>query len=112
MSDGRRVDVPQFVHNVAAHHGWELNRDAEFLRFLVEGLESNVERLGYLQCPCRLSWDDREKDKDIICPCMYAPDDIAEYGHCFCSLFLSPEFAAKDVEPTSIPERRPEELFP
>ncbi|PKL21232.1 MAG: ferredoxin:thioredoxin reductase [Spirochaetae bacterium HGW-Spirochaetae-4] len=112
MGDAKTIDVGQFVHNVAKNKGWSLNGDAEFLQSLVEGLEMNLQRLGYLQCPCRLSWDDREKDKDILCPCVYAADDIAEYGHCFCSLFLSPEFAALGTEPVSIPERRPENLFP
>jgi ferredoxin-thioredoxin reductase catalytic subunit len=112
MNNANSIDVSQFVHNVAKNKGWHLNGDAEFLQSLIEGLEMNLQRLGYLQCPCRLSWDDREKDKDILCPCVYAADDIAEYGHCFCSLFLSPEFAALRTEPASIPERRPENLFP
>lgn len=112
MPERGTIDVNRFVHTVAARYGWELNRDAEFLGSLVEGLQANLERLGYLQCPCRLSWDKREKDQDIICPCVYAEADIAEYGHCFCSLYLSSEFAATESEPVSIPERRPMHLYP
>ena len=112
MHEGKQIDVARFVDNVAKKKGWRLNRDAEFLQSLIEGLQANLERLGYLQCPCRLSWDDREQDKDILCPCIYAIEDIAEFGHCFCSLFLSPEFAELGEEPASIPERRPEQLFP
>lgn len=106
------MDVRQFVHNVADKRQWKLNRDEDFLDMLVEGLQANLERLGYLQCPCRLSWDDRQKDKDIICPCVYAADDIAEYGHCFCSLFFSSDYDFDTQEPSSIPERRPEHLGP
>ncbi len=61
----------------------------------------NLQRLGYYQCPCRLSWDDRTKDQDIICPCVYAHDDIAEFGHCFCSLYLSEEFDRSGEEPAA-----------
>lgn len=106
------IDVDQFVHNVAAKRNWQLSADSDFLEMLKEGLEANLDRLGYLQCPCRLSWDDRERDKDIICPCIYATDDIAEYGHCFCSLFFAHDYDFSENEPTSIPERRPEHLFP
>jgi ferredoxin-thioredoxin reductase catalytic subunit len=108
----KTVDVVSFVHAVAKKRGWKLNGDADFLDMLVEGLQVNSERLGYLQCPCRLSWDDRSKDRDIICPCVYAADDIAEYGHCFCSLFFSADFDFSSQEISSIPERRPEHLFP
>lgn len=107
-----KVNVREFVYKTAKYKGWEVLGEGEFLDSLIEGLESNLERLGYLQCPCRLSWDDREKDRDIICPCVYAQEDIDQWGHCFCSLFLSSEFALKGEEPSSIPERRDESLFP
>ena len=107
-----KIDVAQFTRNVAKANSWVLNQDKEFLDSLIEGLEMNLDRLGYLQCPCRLSWDDRAKDRDIICPCIYAKEDIKEYGHCFCSLFLSEEFDQEHNEPQSIPERRPAHLFP
>ena len=87
------MDSNQFAKNVADTRGWTLNTDEEFLLMLLEGLDANFERLGYLQCPCRLSWDDRKKDSDIVCPCVYAADDIAEYGHCYCSLFFAKWFS-------------------
>jgi ferredoxin-thioredoxin reductase catalytic subunit len=117
MSDNAKeiqshVDVEKFVHNVSERRNWQLNQDADFLSMLIEGLELNLDRLGFLQCPCRLSWDDREKDKDIICPCVYAEEDISEYGHCFCSLFFDEDYDFTNSEPSSIPERRPENLYP
>jgi ferredoxin-thioredoxin reductase catalytic subunit len=107
-----QIDVAQFVHNVAKRRNWQLPADSDFLSMLIEGLEGNLERLGYLQCPCRLSWDDKEKDKDIVCPCIYAEADIAEYGHCYCSLFFSSDYDTANEEMVSIPERRPQHLFP
>jgi ferredoxin-thioredoxin reductase catalytic chain len=105
-------DTKKFVQQVAQRNGWVLNKDTDFLESIIEGLLGNAQRLGYYQCPCRLSWDIRDKDKDILCPCVYAKADIEEYGHCFCALYQSPEFAASGEEPGSIPERRPQELFP
>ena len=112
FEDKKLVDAQAFVRKVAAKNNWKLNRDEEFLGNIVEGLLMNLQRLGYYQCPCRLSWDDRAKDQDIICPCTYAQEDIAEFGHCFCSLYLSEEFDSSGEEPASIPERRPQERFP
>jgi ferredoxin-thioredoxin reductase catalytic chain len=112
FEDKKLVDAHAFVKKVAAKNNWALNKDEEFLGNIVEGLLMNLQRLGYYQCPCRLSWDDRSKDADIICPCVYAKEDIAEFGHCFCSLYLSEEFDLSGAEPTSIPERRPQEKFP
>ena len=111
-NDKTREQVKQFAQKAAGKHGWEVQPDQDFLNAVLDGLLSNLQRLGYYQCPCRYSWDDRVKDRDIICPCSYAAEDIAEYGHCFCALFLSPEFIASGKEPGSIPERRPEELYP
>lgn len=106
------ADVRTFVESVADHKGWLLNRDEEFLADLIEGFKTNYSRYGFFQCPCRDSFGDRAKDKDIQCPCAYAAEDIAEYGQCFCGLFLKPDFYETHGEVDGIPERRPEELFP
>ncbi|MFP4564181.1 MAG: ferredoxin-thioredoxin reductase catalytic domain-containing protein [Spirochaetia bacterium] len=102
-------DAWKFARMVSKHQGWKLNGDEQFLRDLIEGLHTNKKRLGYYLCPCRLGSGDKEKDKDIICPCDYARPDIEEYGHCYCSLYLSEEFYESKEKPKSIPERRPED---
>jgi ferredoxin-thioredoxin reductase catalytic chain len=107
-----KEDTREFAEKVSAHKGWKLNPDDEILGYLIEGLTVNYNRYGYFQCPCRDSWGNREKDRDIICPCAYCVPDQEEYGHCFCSLFLTPEFYSSGATPKSIPERRPQELYP
>ena len=97
-----------FVELVAKHQGWELVRDKEHLQVLIEGLTTNWNRYGYFSCPCRLADGIREKDKDIICPCVYAKPDLEEFGHCYCGLYLTKEFFASGKKPEYIPERRPE----
>lgn len=105
-------DVEKFAEAVANHLGWVLNPDKEFLKSIIEGLAGTWNRFGYFQCPCRDSWGEREKDKDIICPCEYCRPDMAEFGHCYCGLFLTGEFAAKGSPVSPIPERRPDALYP
>ncbi|HUX49453.1 MAG TPA: ferredoxin-thioredoxin reductase catalytic domain-containing protein [Spirochaetia bacterium] len=105
-------DTTRFVEMVAGHNGWEVNPDKAFVGHLVDGLTENYNRYGFYLCPCRDSWGERTKDRDITCPCSYIVADQQEYGHCFCGLFLSSEFAKRGEAPQQIPERRPEDLYP
>lgn len=89
--------------------GYHLNTDREFTRGLVEGLLVNEQRYGYPACPCRLATGDRQKDLDIICPCDYRDPDLAEWGACYCALYVSDEVLAGQWPVQSIPERRPPE---
>jgi ferredoxin-thioredoxin reductase catalytic chain len=97
----------RFTEMVSRHRGWSLNRDAQFLADLVSGLTTNYNRYGYYLCPCRDGDGERDLDRDIICPCQYSGPDIQEFGHCFCGLFLSHEYAESGEIPQQIPERRP-----
>lgn len=96
----------QFIRAVAGHQGWAVNRDEQFLGDLAAGLAQNYNSYGYYLCPCRDGDGDREADRDIICPCDYARPDLAEYGHCFCGLYLTKEYAESGSSPSPIPERR------
>ena len=93
----------------AEAHGYHLNPDREFARELVEGLVRNTKRFGYSSCPCRLASGERDDDLDIICPCDYRDPDLAEYGCCYCSLYVSDDILEGRQTPHSIPERRPSE---
>jgi len=91
----------------APTQGLTLNPDWEIVRPLLHGLLINGERYGIRTCPCRLAAGDKEKDRDIICPCVYAKPDIDEYGACYCWLYVSPEWIENQVSHVQIPERRP-----
>ena len=93
----------------ARSQGIRLNKDRDLVMDIMRGLLTNEQRYGYRSCPCRLSWEDREKDRDIICPCVYRDPDIREYGSCFCELYVSPEWNEGSVERRQVPERRPKE---
>ena len=112
MKEKSLEEVSRFIHQVAGYKNWELPADKTHLGNIAEGLRVNYNKYGYFQCPCRDSWGEREKDRDIICPCQYCLPDIEEYGHCFCGLFLSKEFKSQNKALQSIPDRRPDELYP
>ena len=65
--------------------GYHLNPDMGFVRALVQGLLTNVERYGYPACPCLLASGRQDDDNDILCPCDYRDADLAEHGSCFCA---------------------------
>jgi len=101
-------DARKFVTTTANFHKWKLTRDEEFQTLLLEGFVTNYNRYGYFLCPCRDGSGVREKDRDLICPCAYAIPDQKEYGHCYCGLYLTPEFFASKKPTRAIPERRPQ----
>lgn len=99
-------DVSLFILMVADKNRWKLNRDSEHMEIITSGLMKNYNRYGYFSCPCRDAEGNRDKDKDIICPCNYCAPDQKEFGHCYCGLYLTEEFYDTGKEPKSIPERR------
>jgi len=87
--------------------GCFLNADREFLNNLLEGLKTNEERYGYPSCPCRLASGKFELDRDIICPCDYRDPDVAQYGSCYCALFVRRDVYEGKTPVQPVPERRP-----
>lgn len=92
--------------------GYFFSRDEAMVEALLEGLLINKERYGYMSCPCRLAVGDREFDRDIICPCDYREPDVAEYGSCYCALYVSREWNEGLVPHETVPERRPPAPMP
>ncbi|MDF1527158.1 MAG: ferredoxin-thioredoxin reductase catalytic domain-containing protein [bacterium] len=90
----------------ARARGYHLNPDEDFTRDIVQALLTNTKRYGYQACPCRLTDGVRDKDLDIICPCDYRDPDLAEFGSCYCALYVSGEIARGEREAEPIPERR------
>ncbi len=69
--------------------GYFFNTDKALVLDLLQALQTNKERYGYMACPCRLASGDRDNDKDILCPCDYRAPDVEEFGSCYCSLYVS-----------------------
>ena len=106
----RPEDVEQLYKKLseeAESGGYNLSTDEAMTRELVKGLLANERRYGYRACPCRLASGEKEEDLDIICPCDYRDPDPAEYGACYCSLYVSRDVLDGRKKVGSIPERRP-----
>jgi ferredoxin-thioredoxin reductase catalytic chain len=101
--------VRQRAEADAKTYGYYLHPDPEFLGNLLEGLKRNEERYGYPSCPCRLASGKFELDRDIICPCDYRDPDVAEFGACYCALYVRKEMFEGKAPIQPVPERRPVE---
>jgi len=92
--------------------GYFFNRDKERVFDLLSGLIKNKDRYGYMSCPCRLASGNYEKDKDILCPCVYREPDVKEFGSCYCNLYVSNDWNEGNISHLYVPERRPAEKMP
>lgn len=95
------------MRRYAESQGMELNNDRDFVLDIIDGLLKNEDRYGYRSCPCRLATGIKERDEDIICPCIYRDDDVREYGSCYCYLYVLKEWNEGRISHTVVPERRP-----
>ena len=108
MNMSTKEGMKIYVEQVCKTNNWILNMDSNTFEDLIEGLVENFKNYGYQSCPCRLASGKRELDRDLICPCDYAPLDIEEHGSCYCNLYMRENFyetIKKDY--VLVPERRP-----
>jgi ferredoxin-thioredoxin reductase catalytic chain len=101
--------VRQRAEADAKTNGCFLNPDQDFLKALLEGLMKNETRYGYPSCPCRLASGNFEFDRDIFCPCDYRDPDVAEFGACYCALYVRKDVFEGKTSVQPVPERRPRE---
>jgi ferredoxin-thioredoxin reductase catalytic chain len=97
----------EILGKYAESQGIQLNKDKEYVLEILKGLLTNESRYGYRSCPCRLAAGVKEKDADIICPCVYRDPDIKDYGSCYCRLYVSKEWNEERIKHDRVPERRP-----
>lgn len=75
------------LQKYADSQNFKLNENENAVESVIKGLLNNKEKHGGLYCPCRVVTGNKKEDKKIICPCVYHKQEIAEIGHCLCSLF-------------------------
>lgn len=102
-----RKKLQETLRGIQEPLGYFFNRNEEQVHSLLQGLLTNRERYGYMSCPCRLATGDRDKDRDIICPCVYRQPDVVDYGSCYCGLYVSIDWNNKEIDHQRVPERRP-----
>ncbi len=92
------IKIRTMLTEYAAHSPYTLNPDTKTVDRVVKGLVMRKIKYGYAYCPCRLVTGDAEKDKKIVCPCVYHAEEIEREGECHCQLFV----AAGKTEPQQV----------
>lgn len=100
-------ELYEMLKKVQEPKGYYFSDDREHVMRLMNALLKNRERYGYMCCPCRLAAEDAEWDRDLICPCAYREADVAEYGSCYCNLYVSEDWRDGRIPHVYVPERRP-----
>jgi len=102
--------MKEYVKMVSQKNDWILTKNLVAFNDLLDGLVDNKKYYEYQSCPCRLASGNRDLDRDLICPCNYASEDIKEFGACYCNLYLRSDFYETiNEEFVVVPERRPYE---
>jgi ferredoxin-thioredoxin reductase catalytic chain len=109
MTETNPQDLMARLDRDARAGGYLLNPNKEDTLALCEGLLTNTKRFGYPSCPCRVADGNRDKDRDIICPCDYRDPDLNDWGACYCALYVTKEWIDNNntLERKVVPERRP-----
>jgi ferredoxin-thioredoxin reductase catalytic chain len=107
MSQVESLALFERLDREAEKSGYHLNPDRSFTLGLMDGLLQNEARYGYQACPCRLASGVRGEDLDIICPCDYRDPDLADFGACYCALYVTQDILDGRRKPARIRDRRP-----
>ncbi|HHT9130842.1 MAG TPA: ferredoxin-thioredoxin reductase catalytic domain-containing protein [Candidatus Brocadiaceae bacterium] len=71
QKEQEEIKIRKLIAAYVAHSPYKLNPDTKIVDRVVKGLVMRKTKHGYAYCPCRLVMGDIEKDKKIICPCVY-----------------------------------------
>ena len=76
------------IDDYAPKVGIKVNPDEKRVKEVIMGLLKKREKFGENYCPCRVNTGDKDKDEEIICPCVFHRGEIELQGHCLCKLFV------------------------
>ncbi|MCK6467061.1 MAG: hypothetical protein L6Q53_02535 [Candidatus Brocadia sinica] len=89
------IKIRMILNEYVTSSSCKLNPDTKIVDRVVNGLLMRKIKFGHAYCPCRLVTGDRERDKKIICPCVYHLEEIERDGECHCNLFVSADYQVK-----------------
>jgi ferredoxin-thioredoxin reductase catalytic subunit len=88
QSEDFETEIYEWAKVNASASGYKLNPDYDIVMTAIKGLANNKKKYGEMYCSCREISGDKEKDKKIICPCVYRSKDMDRKGSCKCALYV------------------------
>jgi ferredoxin-thioredoxin reductase catalytic subunit len=106
-TSGPAAELYETLAPAQAAQGYVFNQNRAWTLPALAGLLVNEARYGYGSCPGRLATGRLERDRAIICPCVFRAEDVAKYGRCHCHLYFSPGGPGGGLEPlvSAVPDR-------
>ncbi|MDN3513987.1 MAG: hypothetical protein NG747_06275 [Candidatus Brocadia sp.] len=92
------VRIRKMINEYVPYSTYKLNPDINIVDRVVKGLVMRKIKFGHAYCPCRLVIGDEERDKKIICPCVYHAEEIKRDGECHCNLFVRASYQSSKDE--------------
>ncbi len=89
-------DADKWITKYTKAKGLVVNPDKMYLTNLKIWLAENEDMYGQRICPCFEKTDDKQTDRQLVCPCTYAAHDIEQHGTCHCNLFGKAELTQED----------------
>ncbi len=90
------IKIRKMIDDFLTSNPYKLNPDTKTVDRVIKGLVMRTIKYGHAYCPCRLIMGDEEKDKKIICPCVYHAEEIERNGECHCNLFVRADYQIKN----------------
>lgn len=87
-----------WVKKFAKTRGYRVNPNWMMYTNLLLWLVESEESFGERYCPCFEPSDDISLNKDLVCPCKFIEQDIAEKGTCHCGLFGRNDLTNKEFK--------------
>jgi len=85
--DKEGQELREQLASYADKTGLKLNPNEKVVEGIINGLLRNRKFKGDIYCPCRIVTGNKEKDKEIACPCVFHRGEIELQDHCKCNLF-------------------------
>jgi len=76
------------LQEYADKSGIHFNPNEKVVDGIIKSLLTRKEKMGDAYCPCRVPTGNVEKDKEIVCPCVFNRGEIGLQDHCHCNLFV------------------------
>ena len=89
FSNDTESEIYELAKENAGESGYKLNPDYDIVVTAIKAIANNMRDKGEPYCGCRPTTGDKEKDKELICPCSRRDKDIAKRGACLCALYVA-----------------------
>ena len=106
-SEARKHALRFFYSRVVEPMGFTITPDSDVAEFLLDQEVALEEKHGIPFCPCRPIRRDRERDMQIVCPCIpFHRRHFDAMRRCWCGLFVHRSV----TDPDSLPQISRKEL--